>query len=338
MMPYQRYEFNEAVAWAAGTVATPVAAAVYDARKISLNHEVVNMVESDARIGQYFPGQPLPAGRHSVLDFEAFIRGQHTADVPAPEGALLRACGFQETASGTTPSVVYKYTLGNPHVATSTLPGATDPCLDPIDLVVNHDSLSYTLDNCVGNVVLNFTAGQLPTYAFKFRGNCASEASGSTAGYAEAVMSVTGTYVQGDMPTPVQNSGPTLLVNTSTKTLTGVKSIEFDAGNVINPRERMGGTFGYGQAIVTGYKPTLTMVIESDLLATIDPFTDCVAGNKWTVGWVHNSGGGLGNVITGSFIGAISGPPDPGYVNGQLYYTIKLAQYKGAALPYFAWS
>jgi hypothetical protein len=80
------------------------------------------------------------------------------------------------------------------------------------------------------------------------------------------------------------------------------------------------------------------MVVESDLLATINPFTDVVAGNKWTVGWVHNTGGGTGNVITGNFIGAISGAPEPGYINGSLYYTIKLAQYKGAALPYLAWS
>ena len=160
MPTYQRFEFKESVGWAGGTVATPVAAAIYDARKISLKHEIVEMIDSDARVGGDFPGQPLPAGRYSEIDFECFLRGQHTADVPAPEGALLRACGFQETASGTTPNIVYKYTLGNPHVVATTLPGATDPALDPIDLTVNHDSLQYILDGCIA---VSYTHLTLPT-------------------------------------------------------------------------------------------------------------------------------------------------------------------------------
>lgn len=335
MPTYQRFEFNESVGWAAGTVATPVAAAIYDTRKISVNHERVNMVDTDARVGQYYPGQPIPAGRWSELDFETFLRGQHTQDVPTPEGALFRAAGWQETASGTTPAIVYKYTLGNPHLAATTLPGASDPCLDPIDFTVNHDSLQYILDGCVGTGVINFTAGQLPYVAWKFRGNCASEATSSTTGYTETASALS--YTQGDMAVPVQNEGPTLLVNTTTTTLTGVKSIELDSGNIFNDRDIMGGTFGFGQRIITGFKPTLTMVVESDLLATLNPHTDIVAGNKWTIGWTHNSGGGTGNVITGSFIGALSNV-EPNYINGQLHYTCTLAQYKGAAMPYLAWS
>jgi hypothetical protein len=159
-------EINSLVAWIAGTKDSAVSIAGY--RVKNLNYQVVDAVQlaDNNLVGSWAPGPNRAGGLFGVVTFETEFRGSDTADVPPPDGALLRACGFQEQENGTTPNIGYKYTLADPHLLTGTPAGY----VDPIDLSFYYDGRYRQVQNCVGSVVVTFGAGSHARYSWTFRG------------------------------------------------------------------------------------------------------------------------------------------------------------------------
>lgn len=329
-MAYTRYTENSSLGWAGGSYATPVAAAIYPTKDISFNPEKSVVINRGESVGRYYPGHPRAGGLYSELSFTEYLSGQPANDIPWQGGSLLRACGFYETSTGTTPDVVWSYTLGNPHLATTAPTTSTMAAVDPVDITINRDSLQYIALNMVGRVVLNFTAGELPTAKFNMRGQKA------TSNYTETASALS--LTEGDAPVACAAATLTVTVNTGSPYTAVARSLEIDTGSTIDSREDLNGAGGFSQPIITRYAPTATLVVEGDLLASFDPDDVWRDGSKVTLGWAHNTGGGTGNVITGAFVGAVSEMPVQSDLNGKLIYTIKLAQYSGMAMPSLTWS
>ena len=324
MTSYTRYMERKSLGWAAGTYATPVAAANHPVFDLSIQPQVTKSIARGESIGAYYPSHSRIGGSWSELKFKCYLYGQ-TGNVPSEIGALLRACGFYE--SGTT---VWTYTLGNPHLATTLPTTLTAACADPIDLTWNADNLQYIALNCVGRAVIHFEAGEIPYVEFDMRGQVA------TSYYTETAPALS--LTMGQDPIPCGAATLTVTTNTGSPYSPVAQSLVIDTGAVIDSREDLNGAGGFSQPIITKYAPSCVLAVEADLLASFDPAAIWRAGSKQTVGWVHNTGGGTGQVITGAFIGAVGEDPAHSEVNGKLVYTNKMMQYTGAALPSLAWS
>lgn len=204
-----RLRRNTTLAWPAGTVGAPVAEGSYAVQNFQDN--VLDAVRlTDVRlVGEFSPGPTRPGGNFAIMSFESEFRGSDTADVPPPEGALLRACGFAETVNGTTPNIGYKYTLGDPHLTTG------DPSGDllPIALNAYPDGEKYQALNCVGNAIFSFVAGQNAKIAWVFRGQYSDSIK-------SAIKGTQPTFSAGAKPVPVRSEALTLAV-TQSGTVTG---------------------------------------------------------------------------------------------------------------------
>lgn len=313
-MPYTRLTRKTAVSWIAGSVGTPIAIASYRVADVSLNTEGNMTLANNNYVGAFQPGPNRPGGRWGTLSFTSELRGSDTADTPPPEGALLRACGFRETNSGTTPSIVYTYTLADPHLTTG------DPVgyLDQINFTVNEDRLDRDFTDAVGNVIFNFTAAQIPTMGFAFRMN--APVSAAAEGAADA-------YTVGSPPVPVQAEACTLTPSGSSAVANLViSSLIYDVGNFIDPRDDINGTYGYSDPIITGRNPAITLVVEAPLIATIDFEVLFRAQTDIDVAFTHNVGGGIREEVAVAFTGQISDQPVLSEMNGKFVYTIPMQQ------------
>lgn len=195
-MTYVRYENRQTVAWASGTGASPVATYSYRVSGLSVDMEKSIALQNASFIGKDYPAAARPGGRYIDLSFQCEFRGSGTNSVPCPEGALLRACGMSETANG----YGFIYAIADTHLDSGVPAGETDA----IDLAVYQDGLYRLCDECVGNVVFNFEAGQIPTMDFTFRGIVVTAREGGIEDFSPP------TYTVGENPVPVQYESLTL--------------------------------------------------------------------------------------------------------------------------------
>ena len=169
-MVYVRYDRKTSLVWAGGTGSTPVAEATYRVAELPESIEQSNALADDNYVGAYQPGPARVGGRWGELTFVRDLIGSDTADVPPADGSLLRACGFAETANGSSPDWGYKYALADPHADTGTPAGETEA----VAFKLYQDLLYRQVTNCVGSVAVEFTAGQHAKLRYNFRGQIPS--------------------------------------------------------------------------------------------------------------------------------------------------------------------
>jgi len=159
-----RLDRKTSVVWAAGTQGTPTGEKTYRTHNNSKNPEQAVTLPNASYVGKFQPSPTRPGGRFGAYSFSREIRGSSVSSVPPADGALLRSCGFKETASG----LALHYELGDQHLW-ETGPSSAG-ILDPVDIKVYQDGLFHVLNNAVGTVTVNFIAGEIPTFDYVFRG------------------------------------------------------------------------------------------------------------------------------------------------------------------------
>lgn len=215
-MSYIRYDKRTFVSWIAGTGPTPVGVAAYRVADVTTSWEQAVALADSNYVGAYQDAPTRPGGRFMEFGFTTELRGSDTADVPPPDGALLRACAFAEAQNGTTPNIGWKYTAADPHPDTGTPAGETDP----IDIHIWQDRLYRMANECVGSVAVSFIAGQIPTIRYTWRGQVESGKKGGSYATADS-------FIAGAQPKPVASAGLTMTVartGTVTGTCTGTTS------------------------------------------------------------------------------------------------------------------
>lgn len=308
MATYTRQAARRTLSWTPGEKGNPTAEKAFRVSGLSLDHEFAIAVENGNVIGQPQTEPPRPGGRAINMSFTSEIRGSDTADVPPPEMSHLRACGFSETASGSAPSIVYAYEHDDLHFLTDTPTGDTDP----VQIIVNDDRLKRIGLVCVGNVLVNFTAGQLPTMTFTMRGNV-------SAGSAEAAVA---TLDPNSSPVPVQGEA---------MTIGGVGSLiisqfTYDSGNIVDERPDLNGVFGFSGPALTGKNPVSTVVIEAPPTGTIDFEALYYARTEIDIAIAHNTGAAIRQKLAIAFSGILTQVPQLGELNGKLVYNLTMAQ------------
>lgn len=325
MAIYTRNVDRSTVSWTPGEIGNPTAEEAFKASNLSLSNETAVIVENGNVIGGHQTEAPIPGGRSTNISFVSEFRGSAVADVPPPEASIMRACAFRETASGVTPNIVYAYAHDDPHLLTSTPAGD----VDPVSIFVNIDRQKREISNCVGNAVLSFIPGTVPTIAFTMLGNVAT----GTGGAAEAALA---TYQPGSAPAPVQNSSMTM----AGSAVLIISSFVYDTGNVIDPRPDMDGEFGFAQPIITARQPIYTVTVESPPIADTDFEALYIANTEVDFSFTHNVGGGTRQVATITGSGIISEFPAQTELNGKLVYNLILRQSTkaGAGLFDISWA
>ena len=252
-MTYVRYENRQTVAWVGGSADTPLANLSYRVTGLSVDPEKAIALQSSALIGKDYSAAARPGGRFIDLAFQCELRGSGTNSVPPPEGALLRACGMSETASG----VAFTYAIADTHLDSGVPAGETDA----IDLSVFQDGLYRLCDECVGNVVFNFEAGQIPTMDYTFRGLVVTAREGGIENFSPP------TYTPGENPIPVQSESLTLS-QTRDATVTGSVTGTASTTVLINSAA----TF-WDDGVYAGDAIELTLGGETATVVTVDSQT-----------------------------------------------------------------
>lgn len=306
--------------WAAGTVATPVANAAYAVHDLTPVAEFQDSIDGSAHLGSMQRGHRRKGKRYTGVSFASRLRGSHVSDGTAPEGALLRACGYSENSGGTgSGNLAYTYKMAKHGLLTDATAGA----LDPIDLVHNFGRLSRTLKDCVGNVDFEFIAGEFALAHFTFNGNVnTGVATDVLSSAAEAALIA---QTDGSAAYPWQNSGTTVniaaggaisdLVIPKMRVNTGNKVVAQPSGN---------GTFGLDAYRLAGRAPTAIATIRAGLLATINLEAAAAAESLIEIKGSINDGGGTRQQIDYGWRGYIVGMSAPEEIDGLMYYTIEM--------------
>ena len=316
MATYRRLTRMSSLAWTPGEYSNPTALKSFRVADLNLAAEMANAIDNNNYMGEYQPGPARAGGRWIDLSFTSELRGSDTADVPPPEMSLLRACAFEEAATGSTPAIIYSYELKDPHLITDTPAGD----LEAIDIVHNVDRLVRTAENCVGNVVFNFTAGLMPTMAFRMRGNIVSAAAGAT----EDAITAFDDY---SLPVPVETSALTITPLAGAAYTPIIKSLIYDCGNIIDPRADMNGEQGYSAPAITGRKPSIVAIVETDLIANINWETIYTAQTPLAFSLTHNAGGGIREEVVVTFSALLNAMPQVTDVGGMACYILTMDQW-----------
>lgn len=333
MAEQARLSRHQQAIWNAGTRAVAAAAAAYRVEELSYNPEVLeDGTGSGAVIGSYFPGAPSPGGGYSTVKFKSEVRARNIADNPPPEGAILRAYGFTESITGSTPSKLSSYQLIDPHVFGDTTTGALDPMES---LIVNYDGCQYTLINLVGkSLSIDWTARKYPMYSFELVGQLAAAKTGVVSGYVEAAQSVS--FVAGYRAVPCQSEGLTVTGHTGT---VRAESIRFVLNPIFEAPADLNSVGGTGIPTIAGWDPHLILKLRGDLLANWNPFNQYVAGTQIALSWLHNVGATTALKLTSTFNGHVCAYPQVESGKGGVdYVSVDYQQDYSAAGFLMAWS
>lgn len=317
MAQYTRASRRTSVAWTPGETGNPTSIKTFKTFNHTMSPEKSIAVQNGNLIGEFQADPPRPGGRFMEFGFSTEVRGSDTADVPPPEMSLLRACGFSEAGSGSTPAIVYSYVHDDLHLTSDTPAGD----VEPIDITLNIDLLNRVVKNCVGNARFNFIAGQLATIDWTFRGLVASGADGATEASASA-------FDANSAPVPVQNEGWTLnsVDPAAASTVWAIPSFSYDCGNIIDERADMTGEFGFTQPYIVGREPVINITVESTLIATINWEQLYTARTEIDGTFTHNSGGGTRQQLAVTFSGILAEYPVLADLNGKMVYNLVLNQ------------
>ena len=269
-MTYVRYSNRQRAAWIAGTTGTPVAVATYRVANLTPNPERSVELPNTTTVGEDSPAPTRAGGKFMEFGFTSEIRGAGTSNVPPPEGSLLRGCGFQETAG-----VGLTYTAANTHLTSGTPVGYTDP----VDIEIYQDGLYRKCDECVGNVVITFEAGAIPTFDFAWRGLVVAARKGGIENFSPPDFTV------GQLPVPVQSEALTIAITRST--LAAVTGTITDTEGTTDTLVDSAATF-WDDGVLPGDTVTLTIGGETALVVSVDSQTELTTADLSSSGTYDN--------------------------------------------------
>jgi hypothetical protein len=225
---------------------------------LSLQHapDRLRLVPRPALTGALGNPQQAYAGMLESVTITAELRGSGTAGTAPEIGPLLRACGLSETIVAST-SVTYAPQGG-------TIESCTIYYFKSVDGSATR--VRHILLGCRGTAVFNAEAGTNGTVTFTMTGRRANPTDQSAL-------------------TPTFDSTVPVAIRGLSCTLGGVSNLviqgfDVDLGNQIVVPDNLNDSEGYGNITLTERDPVLTLRRHDELVATIAPFADLVAGTQ----------------------------------------------------------
>lgn len=252
-------------------------------------------------IGQLAPGIPRILHRNYRMNFQSEFRGSAVADAVPVEGPLLRACGFAEASSGSSPNIVYTYTRGDPRLTTDSVAGD----VEPITINFYKDGLKQVLTGCVGNAKFEWPAGRIPFIEFDLFGKMASDISHGEAEETEATP--TETFTPDATPVPCGNYGLTF---DGVSGLT-VRRIAYDCGWDFGATFNLNGdVHGMGQPLLGVPNGLWELEIYLEALGTLNLKSLFQAQSEIELAFTHNPGGAAREICDITGTGVIIAEPE----------------------------
>ena len=235
-----------------GTDPNPLAADAVLVQNVNFALEGLRMNDRPSVRSSLGTLQQIYGGALKAFSFDVEIKGSGTNDVPPECGALLRACGMDETIVAST-SVTYT-------------PASTSHDSVTIYFYQDEDgnSVRHRVNGCRGSVSFNFTVGEYPVATFTMVGHLDDETDQTT---------VTPTY-DTTVPVPFINATGFLI-----GAFAGViNSLTFDLSNTVSTPPDVLAADGYAEIQITKRDVNGVLDPELELAATFNPWTQFRAG------------------------------------------------------------
>jgi len=208
----------------------------------------------------------LLANQRVEISFEVELAGSGAAGTAPKWDAIIRACGNSATVAANT-SVTY-----------APISSSFESCT----LVYAVDGVQHKLTGCRGSFAITGEVGQIPVINFTMTGlfNAPTDTANPSTTYAN-------------------QAAPVIFKNGNTTSFTlfsyagSLQSFSFDQSNTTVYRELVGGT---KEVLITDRRPNGTIVLEAELLATHNFFTDAIGTSTGTNTFQH--GQSAGNIVT----------------------------------------
>lgn len=206
-------------------------------------------------------------GSLGACRFDCEIKGSGAAGTPPEIGALLRACGLGETIVGST-SVTY---------------APVSTALESVTIYAfEFGRVRHILSGCRGNVSFMFRAGEPPMASFELIGK-------------------RGTVSDQSQPSPTISTVVPIAVKGLSAQVGGVSNLviqeyELNLNNSIEAPDNVNDSEGYGNVCIIKRDPTLSLLMHSELVATINPVADLIAGTARA--FAPGGLGSAGNIVT----------------------------------------
>ncbi|MBK7251947.1 MAG: hypothetical protein IPI06_14045 [Gammaproteobacteria bacterium] len=232
---------------------------------------------------------PVYGGGLKTLTFEVELKGAGAAGTAPEFDALLEACGLKGTNVAST-SETYAPDNG----------GGTSCTIYYFEAAAAGSSqVRHILTGCRGTFSLSAEAGGIPVLSFTMTGHSAVPTTQN-------------------LPSPTFDSTVPVTMKNLTVTVNSVKgavqSFSLDLGNsVITPAD-MNAADGYGEVTIAERAPSFQLTRHNELIATISPWGDLVAGTARAI--TTGDVGTAGNIWSFSAPKATYVDVSPGEVDG----------------------
>jgi len=208
----------------------------------------------------------LLANQRVEISFEVELSGSGAAGTAPKWDAIIRSCGNSVTIAANT-SVTY-----------APISASFESCT--LEYFV--DGVRHKLTGCRGSFAITGEVGQIPVINFTMTGlfNAPTDTANPSTTYAN-------------------QAAPVIFKNGNTTSFTlfsyagSLQSFSFDQSNTTVYRELVGGT---KEVLITDRRPNGTIVLEAELLATHNFFTDATGTSTGTNTFQH--GQLAGNIVT----------------------------------------
>ena len=193
--------------------------------------------------------QQIYGGSLGAFRFDAEFKGSGAAGTPPEIGALLRACGLGETIV----------------VSTSVTYAPVSTALESISAYAfEFGRVRHIFTGCRGNVAIRFVAGEPVMGSFEFIGK-------------------RGSVTDQTQPVPTIISVVPVAAKGLASTIGGVGSLvvqeyELNLNNQLEVPPNLNDSEGFGNVTIVKRDPTLSLLLHSELIATLNPFADLTAG------------------------------------------------------------
>lgn len=214
----------------------------------------LRLIERPALTGALGQPQQAYGGMLEQVQITAELRGSGSAGTAPEIGPLLKACGLLETVNAST-SVVYTPQSG-------TIESCTIHYYSSVD--GSSSRVRHILLGCRGSFTIQANAGGNPEIRFTMVGRRANPTDQSA---------LSPTF---DSTVPYGLRGLSVTVGAVSNLV--VQGFNFDCGNAVEVPDNLNDSEGYGNITIVRRDPTLTVSRHHELVATIAPWADLVAG------------------------------------------------------------
>lgn len=249
-----------------GTNPTPAGTDAVLVRNMEITPLQADAVERELIRGYMGNYDILLANQRVEINFEIELAGSGAAGTAPKWDAIIRSCGNSVTTVAST-RVTY---------------APISSSFESSTLEYYVDGVRHRLTGCRGSFSISAEVGQIPVMTFSMIGlfNAPTDTSNPSTTYSNQVAPV------------IFKNG-----NTTNFTLFGyagaLQSFNFDQSNTTVYRELVGGT---KEVLITDRRPNGTIMLEAELLATHNFFSDATGSSTGTNTFQH--GQSAGNIVT----------------------------------------